>query len=531
MLHFSFTRSLYVCIFCALIFFIPSQGIAQENSILEFLPAIISSHSGTITPQPPGSDHKSITKWQGTETCLACHIEEAREVFSSVHYQWLGKTPYMNNGPEMQGKLNVGVNSYCINITGNWNGCGNCHVGLGALPQTNMTRSQLQNIDCLICHQQNYKRKKANGVFVPDLEKMTISMVTAAKTVHKPTRATCLPCHAKGGGGDNYKRGDMALAHISTSDKTFDVHMATTGANLNCQSCHTTRLHRMAGRGSDLRPTDLDKKMLCSKCHEEDGSSEIHDSKTLNNHISRVSCQSCHIASYARNASDTEASEETEIHRSWLEPHLTSSGAIHPTPTMAGNLNPKYLWWNGQSTSYLLFDKVVTDPITGKIPTSRPVGSVNGANSKLYPFKYKTALQPLATATNDLIALDTSEYFSKGDPDAATISGLENMGYSSTAEYQWVETDTYQLITHEVMQASKALSCNKCHDSTSRMDLQGKLGYQLKGPKATICVQCHEEEEEEHSGYVWIHDKHVKDKKYDCSWCHQFTRPERRLGG
>jgi uncharacterized protein YfaS (alpha-2-macroglobulin family) len=25
------------------------------------------------------------------------------------------------------------------------------------------------------------------------------------------------------------------------------------------------------------------------------------------------------------------------------------------------------------------------------------------------------------------------------------------------------------------------------------------------------------------------HDKHVKDKKYDCSWCHGFSRPERGL--
>jgi hypothetical protein len=26
-----------------------------------------------------------------------------------------------------------------------------------------------------------------------------------------------------------------------------------------------------------------------------------------------------------------------------------------------------------------------------------------------------------------------------------------------------------------------------------------------------------------------IHDKHVKDKGYDCSWCHGFNRPERGL--
>ncbi len=29
--------------------------------------------------------------------------------------------------------------------------------------------------------------------------------------------------------------------------------------------------------------------------------------------------------------------------------------------------------------------------------------------------------------------------------------------------------------------------------------------------------------------YNKLHDKHVKDKKYDCSWCHGFSRPERGL--
>lgn len=29
--------------------------------------------------------------------------------------------------------------------------------------------------------------------------------------------------------------------------------------------------------------------------------------------------------------------------------------------------------------------------------------------------------------------------------------------------------------------------------------------------------------------FVPLHDKHVKDKGYDCSWCHDFSRPERGL--
>jgi len=513
-------------IFCLSFFLTTAPALALANTKKTLNPAILSLLLRRETNVPTGG-HESIQTWNGTSTCLTCHLEEGKQVFSSSHYQWLGETPYMTNGPNLQGKLDLGVNSYCINITGNWNGCGSCHVGLGLRPETTETLSQLENIDCLVCHQQKYKRKKVAGVFIPDVDNMSISMVQAARTVHLPTRATCLQCHAKGGGGDNFKRGDMALAHANTQDTTFDVHMSTNSADLTCQVCHTTELHRMAGRGSDLRPTDLDMKIDCNSCHGESQPASRHNNPTIDRHMARVSCQSCHIPTYAKNASDTTNDEKTEIHRDWLEPHLTASGAIHPTPTMAGDLRPRYAWWNGTSSSYLLFDQAVTDPLTGRIPTSRPNGSVSDQNAKLYPFKYKTALQPLATAENQLIALDTSVYFSNGDPDAATVSGLSNMGHPVDTTYEWVETDTMQLITHEVSPASQALSCNDCHENTARMDLVNSLGYELKGSPATVCTQCHGQE---HSlSFLKVHKKHVKDKGYDCSNCHNFSRPERHL--
>ncbi len=211
-------------------------------------------------------------------------------------------------------------------------------------------------------------------------------------------------------------------------------------------------------------------------------------------------------------------------------PHVTASGAIHPTPTMAGNLTPRYAWWNGTSSNYLLFDDAVNDPQTGRIPTSRPVGDINEFPSKLYPFKYKTATQPLATVPNQLLALDTSVYFSTGNVQSAIQSGLVNMGYQPNATYSWVETDTMQLLTHEVAPASAGLTCTACHDNTSRMDLTGALGYQLKGPRSNVCTQCHGMESFEGSSeYLAVHDKHVSSKKYDCSWCHDFSRPERSL--
>ena len=476
------------------------------------------------------TEHQDIVAWEGTSTCLQCHETEAQEVFGSTHYQWLGETPYMQDGPEIQGKLDIGVNSYCINITGNWNGCGSCHVGLGDRPSLQLSNAQLENIDCLICHQESYQRVKIDGRFVPDTDNMTISILEAAQTVHIPTRVTCLKCHAKGGGGDNYKRGDLAIAHGTTTDRNFDVHMASSGANLDCQACHTTEQHLMAGRGTDLRPTDLDVTMSCTDCHEDKGLISGHGQSAIGRHVMRVACQSCHISTYARNANDTLASEQTEVHRDWRLPHTKASGAIHPTPTLAGDLIPQYAWWDGTSTSYLLYEDALIDQATGAIATSRPVGEATGANSKLYPFKYKTATQPLVQNYNQLIALDTSVYFSTGDADAAIRAGLENMNFSPEEPYEWVQTDTLQLITHEVTPVSAALTCTDCHTNTTRMDLTGNLGYQLKDARSVVCHQCHGPKDgEDRPEYLWIHDEHVRGEGYDCSWCHTFSRPERGL--
>ena len=230
------------------------------------------------TPEPVLPQHSNLS-WTGSyEVCAGCHADKVSEVLNSTHYQWKGSAAEMVAGSGQQGKIvqvdGVGailpgtsaMNAYCINILGNWSGCSSCHVGLGAQPTTTA-----YNVDCLVCHQKQYKRKKVNGVFQPDTANMCISMDTAVQTVHLPTRENCVQCHSNGGGGDNYKRGDLAVAHASTTDTTFDRHMSTAGGNLRCQSCHVTAQHKIAGRGSDLRPLDSNTTVTCTNCHADQG--------------------------------------------------------------------------------------------------------------------------------------------------------------------------------------------------------------------------------------------------------------------
>ena len=487
-----------------------------------------------------GNPHSTLN-WTGYNMCRNCHATEASDMFHSVHYQWRGASG-MTTGPATQGKFSATVdnstamNSYCINILGNWNnysGCSNCHVGLGAQPSETADAAQLDNIDCLICHQKDYKRLRSiyGGTYVPNTAAMAITMDQAVQTVTKPTRSTCLQCHAKGGGGDNFKRGDLALAHGATTDAAFDVHMATTRGNLACQDCHVTNSHKMAGRGSDLRPKDSAAAISCSTttCHPAKGSlTSGHSTSSINHHVGRVSCQACHIRSYAKNASDTTATEATEIFRTWQTSVWNATlNRYEPTITLANNLTPKYAYWNGTSWGSNLLDNPVMDPATGAYKVSRPNGAINDpVGTKLYPFKYKTSEVPFNTDRNKLISVDTSIYFNTGIVADAINQGMVNMGFSAGEPYSWVKTDEYQLITHEVPTAAgNVLACADCHKNTTRMNLPA-MGYALKAAKSIVCSQCHGDKS--YSDYILVHDKHVTSQRYDCSFCHNFSRAAER---
>ena len=356
-------------------------------------------------------------------------------------------------------------------------------------------------------------------------------MDQAVQTVHKPLRQNCLQCHARAGGGDSYKRGDIALAHGNTTDTTFDSHMATTGLNLQCQDCHKVSNHRIAGRGSDIAQTDYDFPMGCSttECHPTKGSPGGHTTVAVNSHVARVACQTCHIKTYGKNASDTAATEATEVHRDWTDPHFNATAnQYHPRSDLLNNLIPIYKFWNKYSTNYLLYDVARPNPLTGNYTESKPVGSITDLTtaSKLYPFKYKTAYQPFATRLSVLIAIDTSVYWATGDYLAAVAAGIVNMGFSGSEPYAFVNTETNQLITHGVPPVAQTLTCNECHGTTTQLNLPD-IGYRLKNTTQVVCTQCHGTKGQ--MGFQQVHQKHVQEKGRGCSWCHSFSRPERGL--
>ena len=189
-----------------------------------------------------GSHVGRFTTYEGTKTCLTCHASEAASMHASVHYQWQGDASESTGlDSSLAGKLG-GINDFCIYPDINWigkltnldgvqvdGGCSKCHAGLGLKPSADATAEQLENIDCLVCHSADYKRTvgTVGGQlrWVPDTAAMSVPLMQAAVDITLPTRNTCLNCHTKAGGGNNFKRGDIEEAHRNASP-AFDVHLA-----------------------------------------------------------------------------------------------------------------------------------------------------------------------------------------------------------------------------------------------------------------------------------------------------------------
>lgn len=359
----------------------------------------------------------------------------------------------------------------------------------------------------------------------PNEAAMGITAVQAAQTVHLPTRASCLRCHAYAAGTNCGKRGDISTASIAPP-ANLDVHMSpdAEGENMTCQDCHEYDNHHVLGRGLDLRPNDRSERLTCTHCHDpQPHEQEGDDGVRLNQHAARVACQTCHIPTYAK------LGFSTEVERNWEHPHWAAGlfggqGGYKPEEIRASNLVPTYAWFDGTSNVYAS-GQVITQNADGYYAMGQPNGDVNSDGAQIYPMKEHTSNSARHDETGQLIPHSTFKFFVTGDYDQAVADGMAYAGLSGS--WTLVPVHTFQTINHGVEPSDNALDCGQCHDSlgqgTPRMDLQGKLGYELKpGLSNGNCTVCHESKEVK--PFETIHDIHVKDKGYDCSNCHNFSR-------
>ncbi len=493
--------------------------------------------------------HTRITSFNGSSTCIGCHRQQAVAMFGAVHYQWTGPTPNVPNIPGYAGKAVKGFNTYCGSVESSRHiACYSCHAGAGLNPNRTLSTAQLNNIDCMMCHQAQYRRSPAppfvnltfqdytgknhtwrlpaedsqgNFKYVINQAQMPITAVQAAQTVHLPTRENCLQCHAYAAGSNCGKRGDIS-AEMVNPPRSADVHMSPQGANLSCQDCHQFTNHHVLGRGLDIRENDVPGTLTCTSggCHTATPHT-ANQSFWLNRHTTAVACQSCHIPRYAK-LNTTEMSRDW-TGAFWFPPMFSNQGGYKPEEIRRGNVTPVYGWYNGTSYVYIR-GQVPPRRADGMYLFSMPYGNVfTAGTSKIVPMKVHTSNAAMQNSTRRVIPWSTFTFFVTGDFNRSVRAG--QVKFNMTGPWSFVNVLAYQTINHQVEPAGKALQCRACHKAFSggaptRLNLT-TLGYRLKGPESQVCIQCHGQEQ--NPGFLKVHNTH-RQEGVACSSCHIFPR-------
>lgn len=458
---------------------------------ITFIIALLSLLGGAVAHG--GEDHAALVNGtfkagsDVTRVCLECHEKEAKDFMKTTHWNWKG-TPNRVKGLEKSskeyGKANM-INAFCTSIQGGKDGmvheaCGKCHAGYG-WTRTNYDFSKKENVDCLICHAQkgNYSRSNFDcEVDMKSMEKGTMDLTLAAKSVAKPTRKNCGYCHFFGGGGDAVKHAGLDST-LEKSGKKHDVHMgskASGGQDMTCQACHRTKEHKIAGASSMM--AHYDERVACIDCHSGDRAphKKSKNSAILNGHLAAVACETCHIPVFAKaqatkmswNWSDVgkELKAEEQFDK---ETFLKKKGSF----TWGMNVVPVYAWSNGMIERYMLGDKV-KDP-SKPVFMTRPVGSISDRKAKIFPYKYYTGDQPMDAKYGYLSVFQQyKSLWDDFDWNKALKNGSDVLPYSG--KYRFVKTVSYISASHEVAPKEDALQCGECHLGGKRMDWKA-LGY------------------------------------------------------
>ncbi len=247
-------------------------------------------------------------------------------------------------------------------------------------------------------------------------------------------------------------------------------------ADMNCQACHVSKDHRIAGASTFLATNDG--RVSCEDCHR-DPHKDSSEHKLLLRHSKTVACQTCHIPVFAKGQATKMSWDWSDVGKD-LEPTETfgkETFAKHKgTFVWAMNVTPSYAWYNGKIERYLKGDKIKNPSQT--VYLSRPVGNIKDEDSKIYPFKIHRGKQPMDSQYKYLSIFQNygglwSHYnWQKALTDGAKASGLPYSG-----KFEFVSTAFYGSINHEVVPKEQALKCGDCHfGKDTRLDWKA-LGY------------------------------------------------------
>jgi len=398
----------------------------------------------------PPPEHQYIQEYEGPETCEKCHLGISDEVVHSIHYTWSEKMDHYNPIPATTTRINwLGILNPELEIAG---GCGRCHIGGGAMPGTDAaeTTEAYEQIDCLVCHSEVYDMSARYPVQDED-GAWTIPgdrSLMAARSAARPTDEACLRCHLNAGGGKLFKRGlDFAPVADKHADESYgDIHAEK---GMVCVDCHAAPDHLIYGFAPTLWSRDReDERLACAACH----TGEPHENVLLNQHV-RLDCRTCHV-------------RETGglITRDWTtEPVYDPLTELYgPVDVLAppNTVTPAYKWHNGERF----------------IPSEGWPGSYSDLDSYIQPFKIFEGTVPINDNNGQPWPLKLDVFYKTGDLEKAIEAGAEAAGLNYTGEW---EPKTYAVplqLSHGIVEAERATTCNECHVPDGRMDF-ASLGY------------------------------------------------------
>lgn len=441
-----------------------------------------------------------------TRVCLSCHTEAAGQIHRTKHWKWEYRNPQTD---QLLGKKHV-VNNFCISVASNEAACNSCHIGYG-WKDASFDFTSEENVDCVVCHDTtgNYKKPAglAGNVVTKDMELpagsgkilKAIDLGKIAQKVGKTSRDTCGACHFFGGGGDGVKHGDLDSS-MAAPDKELDVHMDASGLDFTCATCHKTSSHDVAGsryaptakdsKGAHLRgATDTGNPATCVSCH---SNGPHKQDARMNQHATKLACQTCHIPSFARGGIPTKMNWDwsTAGQRDADGKHIEKKDAkgrlIYESRkgdfVLAENVKPTYVWFNGQVNYTLLTDKIDTSQEVTRINTLG--GSATDGKSMIWPIKRFGGKQPYDSVNKTLITphtagSDDTGYWKNLEWNKAIEVGMKTSGTPYSGQYGFIKTQMDWPITHMVAPKEKALGCVDCHSPNGR--LAGLDGIYLPG--------------------------------------------------
>jgi octaheme c-type cytochrome (tetrathionate reductase family) len=485
-----------------------------------FLPAVGAANALEAKTEPKPvkltttADHTKFKELQKefnsgpevTKVCLGCHTEAAGQLHRTKHWKW----EYLNPETKQRlGKKTI-VNNFCISVASNEAACNSCHIGYG-WKDASFDFTSEENVDCLVCHDTtgNYRKPAglAGNVVTKDMEfppgsgkvLKAIDLPKIAQKVGKSSRDTCGACHFFGGGGDGVKHGDLDSS-MAAPDKDLDVHMDASGLDFTCAACHKASSHDVAGsryaptakdtKGAHMRGAiDESNPATCVSCH---GNGPHKKEARLNQHASKVACQTCHIPSFARGGIATKMywdwstagqrdANGKHIERKDAKGRLTYESRKGDF-VLAENVKPEYVWFNGQVNYTLITDKI--DASSEVIRINTLGGSANDGKSLIWPVKKFGGKQPFDVINKTLITPhtagnDDTGYWKNLEWNKAIQVGMKTSGTPYSGKYDFIKTEMSWPITHMVAPKEKALGCVECHSKDGR--LTGITGVYLPG--------------------------------------------------